>query len=93
MSDQHKTTAWHPIETAPLDGSCIWGRTQGGFELLMSWSDGFSDGDGNPCGCWVAWLEDQHPACWTDAICWAENEDCVPSDPPTHWRQRETVHA
>jgi hypothetical protein len=34
---------------------------------------------------WQAHVEGNHPACWTDGVCWASNEDNEPSDPPKWW--------
>jgi hypothetical protein len=37
---------------------------------------------------WTAINDWEAPKCWTDGVCWASNEDGVPSKQPRHWRYR-----
>lgn len=47
------------------------------------------DGEG---GSWAWATADDHephaPKCWTDGVCWGQNEDGVPSKQPRHWRYK-----
>lgn len=82
MTDQQ---GWRSIETAPRDGTEVWLRLASGYELPASWSNDFSDGAGNVCGCWIAWAENMIPPSWDDAVCWEVNAAGVPSDQPVGW--------
>ena len=79
---------WQPIETAPLDGTAIQARIPGhGEDNIIAWQvDAFMDNAGDPCGGWAFVTDQEPPECWTDGICWATNEDGVPSVQPTHWK-------
>jgi hypothetical protein len=76
---------WMPIETANKYASSIRLRLASGIELDGFWHDQLIDDHGRDCGAWAA-VGEEYPASWTDGICWTSNEDCVPSDPPTHWK-------
>lgn len=76
---------WKPISTAPMDGTRVRLRTMGGFELVGFFTGGFVNSGEQDCGCWQAAEEGKHPKCWTDGVCWASNDECLPSDPPTEW--------
>lgn len=41
--------------------------------------------DEEPCDQWQATREGEHPPCWSDGCCWANNEDENASLQPTHW--------
>lgn len=78
---------WKPIETAPKDGSWIQARIPGnGDDNVIAWTDDLVDDNNEPCGGWQFVTEQEPPDCWTDGICWAENEDGEASVKPTHWR-------
>jgi len=81
-------TNWQPIETAPRDGTPIYGQTAQGVEVAMFWGEGLLDDDGRDCGGWHASDEGAAPDCWTDGVCWARNDSGVPSDAPVLWRAR-----
>jgi hypothetical protein len=70
---------WQPIETAPRDGTHIAIVTEGGHVLKAHY------GDIDDFCAWLASEEDQHPISWDDGVCWAENSDYMPSDPPKWW--------
>ncbi len=78
---------FQPIDTAPMDGTPIQARIPGnGDDNIIAWSSGYINSAGKDCSCW-AFVEDQEPPDdWTDGVCWAVNEDGVPSTPPTHWK-------
>lgn len=78
---------WQPIETAPRDGTDIQARIPGnGEDNVIAWQvDAFRDDLDEPCGGWAFTTEQEPPDCWTDGVCWAFNEDGVPSVQPTHW--------
>lgn len=82
---------WQPIETAPKDGSPFQARIPGhGEDNIIAWFHGLLDENENECGGWH-FVEDQEPpGCWTDGVCWASNEDGIPSVEPTHWKPRES---
>lgn len=80
-------TDWQDIETAPKDGTSIQARIPGhGEDNVIAWHSGFLDADEQDCCCWVFTTEKEPPECWTDGVCWASNEDEVPSVQPTHWQ-------
>jgi hypothetical protein len=74
-----------PIETAPLDGTHVTVITKRGRRVRAFWDGGLVDDRGREVFGWFAVNEGEYPPCWTDGICWAENEDGVPSDPPITW--------
>lgn len=37
---------------------------------------------------WAAVNECEAPRCWTDGVCWARNEDDVPSKQSRYWRYK-----
>lgn len=77
---------WKDISTAPKDGTIIQALIPGyGTDNLIAWHDGFACEDGRSCGAWEWMEESEPPPCWTDGVCWAVNEDGLPSVGPTHW--------
>jgi hypothetical protein len=39
---------------------------------------------------WITWRSEEdepRPICWTDDICWSENEDYIQSKPVIEWRE------
>ena len=79
---------WYPMHTAPRDGTAIQARIPGnGDDNIIVWTDGLLDDNEQPCGGWQFASEQEPPACWTDGVCWAVNEDGVPSVQPTGWKE------
>ena len=79
---------WKPIATAPTDGSAIQARIPGhGDDNVIAWLEQYVDANGEDVGGWNFVTEQEPPECWTDGICWASNEDGVPSIQPTHWKE------
>ena len=79
-------TDWQPIETAPRDGTPLQARIPGyGDDNVIAWMGGLLDSNGDDCGGWFFAEDREPPECWTDGICWAVNEDEIPSVSPTHW--------
>lgn len=76
---------WQPIETAPRDGTAILVKTVGDHYLEAYWGDSLMNKAEHFCSGWFANKEDNHPACWTDGVCWESNADEEPSDPPILW--------
>jgi len=77
---------WQDISTAPKDGTTFQARIAGyGDHNMIGWEWGLRDGSDRDCGGWFYAGGDDPPDCWTDGVCWAENEDGVPSALPTHW--------
>lgn len=72
---------WHPIISAPTDGTPIIVQTRCGAIFKAEASDGVCE-EG---WAWIASDEGVHPRCWTNGVCWSENEDYEPSDPPILW--------
>lgn len=87
IEQEAEATPWQPIETAPKDGTDIQARIPGnGEDNVIAWQvDAFRDDLDEPCGGWAFTTEQEPPDCWTDGVCWAFNEDGVPSVQPTHW--------
>ena len=79
---------WQPIETAPRDGTPIQAEIPGhGADNIIAWECGFVDDDERNCCTWVFVHEEQEPpGSWTDGVCWAVNEDGLPSVQPTRWK-------
>ena len=79
--------AWQDISTAPQDGTPIQAEIPGyGSDNIISWHRGFIGENSNDCGTWVCVEEQEPPICWTDGVCWSQNEDGVPSVRPTRWK-------
>ena len=77
---------WQTMENAPKGDEPIRARIPGyGDENIIVWLDGLEDSDGNECGGWAVHGDQTPPDCWTDGVCWAVNENGVPSVSPTHW--------
>jgi len=76
---------WKPIETAPSDTPVIVITAEGRIFKAI-YKPGVAENEQGSCGAWCTVEEtDPHPACWTDGMCWASNEDGVPSDAPAGW--------
>jgi len=83
---------WLPIETAPRTGKEIQARIPGhGEDNVIAWTDDLLDADERPCGSWQFTRDQEPPDCWTDGICWDQNEDGNPSIRPTHWKHLPAV--
>ena len=76
---------WHDIKTAP-GMVTVRVKTEQGRKLLAFWDGMAVEGPNGSTGAWVAAVEGKHPPCWSDGICWAENEDLKPSDRPVKWQ-------
>jgi len=83
-----RMNAWKPIVTAPKNGRHIALLTKYGIRVV-----GFWDNIDDDTYCWVATVDGEHPKCWTDGVCWASNEDDVPSDPPVLWAELPASHS
>lgn len=78
---------WQPISTAPRDGTAIQARIPGhGSDNVIAWIGDLLDKNNQFCGGWSFASEQEPPDCWTDGICWASNEDGLPSVRPTEWK-------
>lgn len=78
---------WRLIATAPKDGSPIKAKIPGhGEDNIIAWHEGFLDASENNCGAWCFEDDDKAPDCWTDGVCWEENERGEGSVKPTHWK-------
>ena len=78
---------WQTIYRAPKDGTSIQAKIPGhGSNNIIAWRRGLIDSGGNECGGWSVMGDQEPPDCWTDGVCWAVNEDGVPSVAPTHWK-------
>lgn len=79
---------WKPIDIAPRDGTAIQARIPGnGEDNAIAWCEQFIDSNGDDVGGWAFVSEQEPPDCWTDGVCWARNEDGLPSVQPTHWKE------
>ena len=79
--------AWQPIATAPKDGTPIQARIPGhGEDNIIAWWGGLVGEGGEECSAWTVADDQEPPDCWTDGVCWAVNEDGLPSAQPTHWK-------
>ncbi|WP_300573428.1 hypothetical protein [Phenylobacterium sp.] len=74
---------WKPIETAPREEDVIV-RTAGGSVFGAALVYGVEDEEGSAWA-WTVSDGEPHPPCWSDGVCWSENEDSEPSDPPVGW--------
>lgn len=80
-------TVWRPIATAPKDGTPIQARIPGhGEDNIIAWWGGLVGEGGDECSAWTMVEDQEPPDCWTDGVCWAVNEDGLPSAQPTHWK-------
>lgn len=79
-------TEFQPIDTAPLDGTTITVKTAGGHIFRAAAYNGFINEKEEDVWAWVAVNEGDYPSCWTDGVCWGENEDGIPSDRPVEWK-------
>ena len=72
---------------APLDGTAIQAEIPGnGSDNIIAWMVGLVDAEGRDGGGW-SFVEDQEPpGCWTDGICWEQNEDGIKSVLPVRWK-------
>lgn len=76
---------WRSMWFAPADRPILL-RTKSRPQGFVAERGGpFPGGDDEDCWAWVA-DADAAPASWTDGVCWAVNEDGVPSERPTGWR-------
>lgn len=74
---------WRPIDDEARNGEPWLIQTARERIFKAKWArDICVDEDGENVDAWAATAEDFHPPCWTDGVCWASNEDGVPSDPP-----------
>ena len=79
---------WKPASDAPPPDKLVEVKTKGGATFIASLGLGYVDVDENDCCGWAAYREWEAPKCWTDGVCWEQNEDGVPSDPVVAWRLR-----
>lgn len=78
---------WQSIDTAPTNGEWIQAEIPGhGSDNVIAWREGYLDSDNKDCGSWTFMTDQEPPQCWTDGVCWAVNEDGVPSVKPTRWK-------
>ena len=77
---------WRPISDAPRDGTELILLTLDGAALRARWDTTAEGDDGRSIYTWHATVEGAHPRCWTDGVCWAENENNEASDPPVYWQ-------
>ena len=83
--DWHKLQQIEGDELPPID-KVVQVKCYGGMEFLASRVNGYLDEDDNQTWCWVAESEGEHPPCWHDRVCWANNMDEEHSDPVIGWR-------
>lgn len=82
------TMDWQSFETAPTDGTEIQARIPGnGDDNVIAWETGLLNAEQEDCGGWTFTRDQEPPDCWTDGICWSENEYGEPSIQPTHWKR------
>lgn len=88
MTDAQDGKGWRSdMENAPRDGTPIQAKIPGhGSDNIIAWGGGLMDSDGETCGGWLFFGENEPPECWTDGVCWAVNADGKPSVQPTHWK-------
>ncbi len=80
-------TDWQPMTTAPRNGTAIQARIPGhGSDFIIGPGDDLLDSKGNPCGGWHIVEDQEPPDCWTEGVCWEQNEDGVRSVPPSEWK-------
>lgn len=78
---------WQPMRLAPRDGTRIQADIPGhGVDNIIAWFGGLMNEDNEDCGGWHYMEDREPPDSWTDGICWARNEDGVPSVKPTRWK-------
>jgi hypothetical protein len=81
------SSGWQSMETAPKDGTAIQAEIpDNGSDNIIAWAGGLVDADWYDCGGW-SFVENQEPPdCWTDGICWEQNEDGIKSVYPVRWK-------
>lgn len=78
---------WEPIETAPRDNkTAIIVLTETGRIFKATYRFCVSENEHGECDAWCVDEDDPRPDCWTEGLCWAENEDGNPSDQPAYWK-------
>lgn len=78
---------WRDIATAPKDGTWIQAKIPGhGSDNVIAWIGDLLNSSEEECGGWAFMTEQEPPDCWTDGVCWARNEDDVPSVQPVSWK-------
>ena len=78
---------WQPMSTAPRDGTAIQAEIPGyGSDFVIAFVDGYLDKAECSCCGWTIIEDQEPPPCWTDGVCWAENEDGKPSVQPSRWK-------
>lgn len=85
---------WQAMASAPKDGTWIQAEIPGhGSDNVIAFLDGHMDADEQPCGCWCFVTEQEPPPDWTDGVCWASNENEVPSTQPVRWKHLSATPA
>lgn len=74
---------WRDIESAPKNTWVIV-RTHQGRVFKAHLTFGYPTEEEDVCG-WSVDDGDPHPDCWSDGVCWANNEDEEPSDGVAAW--------
>jgi len=88
LTPEMKERGFRPMSEAPRDGRDIQAIIPGhGWDNVIAWTSGYMDEDENDCCCWAFTTDQEPPACWTDGICWASNEDEAPSIQPIAWKE------
>ena len=79
---------WQSMDTATRDGTDIQAEIPGnGSDNVIAWQvDAFLDDAEETVGGWAFTTDQEPPDCWTDGICWAQNENGVASVQPTRWK-------
>lgn len=85
--DDWMSDGWRPIGTAPCDGTKFQVRMPGyGEKNLVLWRGGLLTANGEDTSGWHYVAGDREPSCWSDGVCWDQNEDGQPSIQPTEWK-------
>lgn len=78
---------WNDMSAAPVEQTIILDIPSFG-ELKAKYSFGVAcDDNDNDVYAWVSMEEDRYPECWTDGVCWEQNENLAQSVQPTRWKE------
>lgn len=81
---QHEGWSRDMVTGRQFDGEVLL-LLRNGAVIRAQYDNGLINESGEDCWGWHASIEGVHPPCWTDGICWAENEDGEESVQPVAW--------
>ena len=84
---EHLKQPWHPMSSAPHDGTEIQAIIPGnGQDNVIAYRGGIECDNGQEGFTWQFTRDQEPPDSWTDGVCWVENDDGQPSTQPIAWK-------